>query len=76
MPVGIACIISNTFQFPKSFLEPTEKYEEPKVYNWESAEVIIDVNADIEGPNVIVVRIATNNVRTVRSRKCIKKERT
>ena len=81
MPMGleiylISSLISNTFQFPKSFLEPTEKYEEPKVYNWESAEVIIDVNADIEGPNVIVVRIATNNVRTVRSRKCIKKERT
>ena len=34
MPMGleiylISSLISNTFQFPKSFLEPTEKYEEP-----------------------------------------------
>ena len=36
MPMGleiylISSLISNTFQFPKSFLEPTEKYEEPKI---------------------------------------------
>ena len=35
MPMGleiylISSLISNTFQFPKSFLEPTENYEEPK----------------------------------------------
>ena len=34
MPMGleiylISSLISNTFQFPKYFLEPTEKYEEP-----------------------------------------------
>ena len=35
MPMGleiylVSSLISNVFQFPKSFLEPTEKYEEPK----------------------------------------------
>ena len=38
MPMGleiylISSLISNTFQFPKSFLEPTEKYEEPKFFD-------------------------------------------